>query len=196
MIAIFGAHNLSNPFEPGRIVQAPIDILIHHDYDSMTNNFDADLSLLEFEEGTIAFSSYVQPVCLPDTEIELNLEEALVAGWGMNENGILPTVPKQVKTPIASNERCFSTNEDAIAVSSERTFCAGSLDGSGICRGDSGAGVVIKADRRYYLRGIASVADVTSGKCNASKYAVYVNVLNFVAWIIEKTDKDRLDKAR
>lgn len=49
ILAIFGAHNIGNSYEAGRNMQSPKNIFIHEDWSNSTGNYDADLSLLEFE---------------------------------------------------------------------------------------------------------------------------------------------------
>lgn len=142
ILAIFGAHNIGNSYEAGRNMQSPKNIFIHEDWSNSTGNYDADLSLLEFEPESIHFNRFVQPICLWLSADEPPVLEGTVTGWGKSEN---PTrnheeEPKMVKAPIQTNEQCFLTVKGLLDLSSFRTFCAGLGNGSGVCLGDSGRG--------------------------------------------------------
>lgn len=158
MLAIFGAHDLSNPYEAGRFQLSPRKIYVHNDWNSSSIQYDADLSLLEFEDGSIHFNAFVQPICLFYSENEPPVTEGIVTGWGKSEdpNKITEIKPKLIKARIQSNEQCFLESKALVDLSSQRTFCAGLKNGSGVCTGDSGGGLFIKKDYAYHLSGIVS----------------------------------------
>lgn len=72
-------------------------------------------------------------------------------------------------------------------ITSNRTFCAGSRDGSGPCYGDSGSGFLIQDQKtkRYHLRGIVSLTlfDDKVRTCDLKQYVVYVDVAKHQDWI-------------
>jgi len=86
-------------------------------------------------------------------------------------------------------EECLWSDPVFVTFTSNRTFCAGLLDGSGPCNGDSGSGLVLfdAATNRYQLRGIVSrsVLGIVQS-CNLKKYVVYVDVAKYVTWIQEQ----------
>lgn len=155
----------------------------------MTAEYDADVSLLEFEAGSINFNTYVQPICLWNSENEPTLNDGIVSGWGktldlsMNHEHI----PKMVKAPIQTNEECFLEAKALVEISSVRTFCAGLKNGSGVCHGDSGGGHFVAVDGVYHLRGIVSSSLLNGVNCDVSRNAIYTNVLKFKEWIQNKT---------
>lgn len=185
----FGAHNLGNPYEAGRILLSPKKIIVHDEWNHMTRSFDADVSLLQFEEGSIPFNEYIQPICLLGSEINPNVTQGIVIGWGKSEDAtkIHENMPKMIQAPIQPNDQCFLDEADLIDISSLRTFCAGLKNGSGICQGDSGGGLFIKMNNVYFLYGIVSSSLIKDGGCDVSKNAVYTDVLKFTDWIKEKT---------
>lgn len=191
-MALFGAHDLSDPYEAERIALSPIKIIVHDDWNPRTTNYDADIALLEFEKGKIKYteaSVYIQPICLWDSTTEMPLTENLVTGWGQSENvsRVHEIIPKMIKVTIQSNGDCFLAAKDLVDLSSQRTFCAGLQNGTGVCRGDSGGGLFVDVDGVHFLKGIVSSSLLTSSNdCDVSKNAVYTNVLEYKKWIEEK----------
>lgn len=114
---------------------------VHEDYGKKAFSFDADLAILVLQEP-VTFSQYIWPVCLWPAATDLKDVEGrtgTVVGWGRDENGQLLDVANQVEIPIVDNLACVQRSPTLIDNVSSRTFCAGSLDGSGPCRGDSGS---------------------------------------------------------
>lgn len=192
VLAIFGAHDLNNTFETGRYALSPKDIFLHDKWNPGTTQYDADLSLLEFEEGFIHFNLFVQPICLWNSDNEPPVTEGIVTGWGRSENPTRPheNVPKLIKAPFQTNEDCFLEEKPLLDLSSKRTFCAGLRNGSEVCEGDSGGGFFIKFDGVYHLKGIVSSSIVTEYGCDVSKNAVYSNVPKYKEWIRETTESE------
>lgn len=192
ILAVFGAHDLSNPYESGRTLQSPKKIFIHDDWNHLTESFDADISLLEFFSNKIHFDDYIQPICLWSSEDEPTVTDGIVTGWGKSEDPtkVHENKPKVISAPIQTNEKCFLDGNSALAdLSSLRTFCAGLKNGSGVCSGDSGGGLFIKISEVYYLKGIVSSSLIKDDGCDVSKNAVYTNVLKFKDWIEKITEK-------
>lgn len=185
IVALFGAHDLSDANESGRFQLSPKKIYIHDDWNPRTTGYDADLALMEFETGSIYFNEFVQPVCLWDSENEPTITEGVVVGWGKSEDlkKIHEIVLKMTKVPIQFDEECFFEEGKLLDLSNRSSFCAGLRKGSGVCNGDSGGGLFIKVDDVFHLRGIASSSLITDDSCDVSPNVVYTNVLKFKDWI-------------
>lgn len=185
ILAVFGAHDLTNQYETERYALTPKEICIHDEWNHLITRFDADVSLLKFEDGAIHFNKFVHPICLWHSKNDPNVTEGVVTGWGRSQNTSRPheNLPNLVKAMIQTNEDCFLEEEKLLPLSSKRTFCAGLRNGSGVCVGDSGAGLFIEVDGVYYLRGIVSSSVINGGGCDVWKNAVYTNVLKFDGWI-------------
>lgn len=185
VFAFFGAHNLSTLYEAGRFFLSPKDITIHDKWNPNTIQYDADLSLLEFEKGSIHFNEYVQPICLWHAENESPAIKGEVVGWGQGENTNRKheNVPKLITVQIESNENCLPGEKELASMASRKTFCAGLKNGSGICRGDSGGGLFLKINNIHYLKGIVSSSLLNGLECDVSKNAIYTNVPKFIDWI-------------
>lgn len=188
--ALFGVYDLDGHTEPRRYALSPKQIILHTDWNPHEKNYDADVSLLEFEEGDIHFNNYIQPICLWGLKDEPQVSAGIVVGWGKSEDRtkIHENVPKLLPVSIKTNEYCLPQHGTIADLSSHRTFCAlGLRNGSGVCHGDSGSGLVIAVNGLHYLRGIVSASLLTILGCDVFNNAVYSNVLDFRDWIAEKT---------
>lgn len=197
VIALFGAYDLSNPYERGRIAQSPSYIKVHEEWNPNTVRYDADISLLEFERGSILFtedSVYIRPICFWNEATEPTEKNGIVTGWGKSEDKSknYENKPRLTTAPIQTNEDCFLESEGLVAFSSRRTFCAGHRNGSGICHGDSGGGLFIKSSGIYYFKGIVSSSLLKDDTCDVTNFAVYTNVFKFKDWI-DKNTKEEAD---
>lgn len=68
-----------------------------------------------------------------------------------------------------------------------KNFCAGYLNTTSICRGDSGGGLVMQLNDLWYIRGIASVTpsarSSTLDVCDLSQFVLFTDVVQFASWI-------------
>lgn len=183
--AIFGAHDLSDNYEPGRVPYSPTEIILHNEWNPHTTAYDADIAILRFESGKILFSEYVQPICLWDSTTIPSETVGVVIGWGKSDDTtkLHEKLPKLAELPMHSNEDCFLETPKLAEISSRRTFCAGLKNGTGVCFGDSGGGFVIKVKKINYLKGIVSSSLIEDGMCDVTKFAVYTDVLKYKSWI-------------
>lgn len=116
-------------------------ILIHPDWKTYTERYDADIAILYFEKE-VMYSNYIRPVCLPPKEWKTqNLRNGVIVGWGLSEKSNY-TGPEKIPSKAylkvkASNEECFFETGALLQISSPRTFCAGG-ENTGPCNGDSG----------------------------------------------------------
>lgn len=194
ILAFFGAHELSNLYETGRFSLSPKEIILHDKWNPKTSQYDADLALYEFEDGRILFNDYVQPVCLWYSEYDPTETEGWVVGWGKSEDPVNSheNAAKLVKAVMQTNEDCFLDEKRLLDLSSSRTFCAGLKNGSGVCHGDSGSGLVIKIKDLYFLRGTVSSSLIGDVGCDVFRNAVFTNVLKFMDWISSKMAKGKV----
>ena len=198
LIAAFGAHNLKNPHETGRIFLSPQKIQVHDDWNPKHENYDADIAIATFLAGAITFSTYVQPICLWNEQTDPSQIEGHIGGWGQSENLEKPfgDVPTILKVPIHTNEFCFLTTKDLVDLASNRTFCAGRGDGTGVCEGDSGGGLSIKVGPTFYFRGIVSSGLFDQFSCDVSKFSIFTDVLKFKPWIDQIISERRGERGK
>lgn len=69
----------------------------------------------------------------------------------------------------------------------DKNFCAGNLNATSICRGDSGGGLVIPRSDGWYIRGIASITPATRigglDVCDLTQFVLFTDVVQFASWI-------------
>lgn len=180
---IIGGHDLDQRHEVGRVTQSPLKIHVHPDWNPSVDSYDADLATLQLEHA-LNFNSFIQPICLWETFNDPGVKKGIVVGYGRNESQDLQKIPRKIEIPMQTQEQCFLSNPELAELSSKRTFCAGSADGSGVCVGDSGGGMFIKVNGVYYLRGIVSSSLLRDDdSCDVNNYAIFTNVLKFKTWI-------------
>lgn len=113
-------------------------IIVHDEWNKNTKKYDADISILIFEQE-VEFSRYIQPICLPPSDWKLT--NGIIAGWGVSDSTNFRSLENitrkvEISAPV-DNEQCFLDNAGLAELSSQRTFCAGSNE-KGPCKGDSG----------------------------------------------------------
>lgn len=133
IILTFGTNNLDNLLEPGVVVQSVAEIHVHPDWNAWTQRFDADIAMLIMEDP-IAFTRYIKPICIW-VDGEVDVKSGIVTGWGRDENDSNGKHLKQLTVPLETNEICYYEDYNFAKISSLRTFCAGSRNGSGVCNG-------------------------------------------------------------
>lgn len=108
----------------------------------------------------------------------------VVAGWGQNEqNRQFTPVPKKVDTKIVSDSECLRSSSTYQMLTSSRTFCAGNRDNTGPCKGDSGSGLMINNNGRWFLRGIVSAGQTKGIGCNLQEFVVFCDVSKHLPWL-------------
>lgn len=177
---LVGAYNLSNPYEIGRTPYSPLEIKVHDDWNPNVERYDADIAVLILDED-VHFSRYISPICIWNSTTHPEAHEGFVVGWGRDE--IHGNTPRELKAPIIDNEDCFLSNVRLAEISSKRTFCAGSANGTGVCHGDGGSGFFIKHNKIFYLHGIVSASLMYQWRCDVTNYAVFTSIAKFTLWI-------------
>jgi len=188
--AILGAHNISKTNETGRITIGVKSIHVHPDVEVYNDIFDADIAILELEEK-VQFSDYILPVCLAEDDTELVLNTlGYVAGFGGHETPTKFDVARFLPTPIYSFRKC-TKSRDYRRLMSARSFCGGYANGTGICTGDAGSGLIIAHEGIHYLRGIVSRSLMNEyGECDKNKRSIFTDVLSFYDWINMKQNDE------
>lgn len=133
---VFGVHDLNEMHHPGTQISAPSTVLVHKDYNPNTENYDADIAMLIITEYEVMFTRFIKPICIWSQKLDPSVEKGFIAGWGENQEKKYESEPKQLKIPIKQNADCFLDNYLLAVISSNRTFCGGSKDGSGPCLGN------------------------------------------------------------
>lgn len=140
IVLYLGRYSLTDWSETGSIVSNVKEIILHSDYKRNGESYDADIAILIMTKK-VEFNEVVRPACLwPPTNGIQDVEgkKGTVVGWGKEANNVVSNIPKKVELPIVNSITCVQTSESLSKAISNRTFCAGTLDGNGPCHGDSG----------------------------------------------------------
>ncbi|RZB40334.1 Trypsin domain containing protein, partial [Asbolus verrucosus] len=176
------------------------EIFIPRQYKGSSQYFVGDIAILVTTK-TFTISQRVQPVCVDwksnyTSELS-NLSSnsyGYVTGWGFTSENENPSEElKELKVPLVTYEQCNQNlPEDYEAFLTDDKFCGGYLDqGIGICRGDTGSGLVLKHKGRYYVTGIVSLGSQSpTGGCDSQQYGFYTSVNRYAEeFILEKVSR-------
>uniref|UniRef100_A0A182P2J7 Peptidase S1 domain-containing protein n=1 Tax=Anopheles epiroticus TaxID=199890 RepID=A0A182P2J7_9DIPT len=160
--------------------------------------FFNDIAVLMLKED-IKYSNFVRPVCLwnfdDDYKMLIN-KIGLVPGWGYNEHGLVSSRLSFAQMPVVAHETCIWSNRDFFSkVTSDTSFCAGFKNGTSVCNGDSGGGMVFKHNNLWYLRGVVSVSAALQDRfrCDSTHYVVFTDAAKFTSWIKSLIDLFTID---
>lgn len=182
---MLGVYDLEAAFDNGRIVSYPNQIFIHPEWSPFVRKYDADLAILETEES-IEFNQFVSPICLWNNKENPNALNAFVIGYSDKfKNNTKIQFPRKIDLSIMEFPQCMIKYPDLSRIAAPNTFCAGADDGrNGVCRGDSGHGLIFKYNKKFYLRGITSASLIDDEyKCDYRQFALFTDVLKYKNWI-------------
>ncbi|XP_050308922.1 chymotrypsin-like elastase family member 2A [Anthonomus grandis grandis] len=167
-------------------------IIIHPKYNPQV--FGNDIAVLKLTEPA-QLTSYVRPVCLWQGSNQLELvvnQTGIVVGWGFDETGTVTEQLTKAHMPIVSQETCIYSFPDFYSrFTSSTTFCAGFKNGTSVCNGDSGGGLVLpkpNSDRNnpiWQIRGLVSISVAVHNKfrCDSSHYVVFTDVAKHLDFV-------------
>lgn len=186
VIVALGVHDLKNPYESGRTNIAVKRIFTHPDWNSNVASFEADIAVLELEHE-VQFTNFIQPICVSRPELN-SVTTGFVAGFGKSEDGQVENIARTVTIPIHDTKVC-AESKDHESILGARSICGGFADGTGVCEGDSGSGLIIEKDGVYYIRGIVSASLYAPlYGCNVRAYSVFTDVTRFGVWMLTQED--------
>lgn len=134
-------------------------IIKHPLYFDKYGNYGSDIALIEIN-GIVDFSDRILPVCvdweLDDITSHLSDQSlGMVMGMGVTENDQFSNELRMTALPVVANKRCVQQQQlDFRKYVTFTTFCAGWENGTGVCNGDSGGGLVfpMKNSDRWCLQ--------------------------------------------
>ena len=115
------------------------------------------------------------------------IENGTAVGWGVGRNQTQPHPPdfplQEVDIPLRTTGACQRAWVNRTIT--DHHVCAGGLDGSGSCFGDSGGPLFIydKEQDMHYQVGITSFGDTKCGKVDKRPPAVWTKVPKYIGWI-------------
>lgn len=176
---ILGAHDFSDQHEEGRISSGVKKYKLHDDWNPSNAEFGGDIAVLELT-NRVLFNEYIRPVCLPEVKV-IDVKTGSLAGWGLYDNSQkVSDVPRKVELSIISDGQCFREDPRLVTISTDEMFCAGKK-GVAVCPGDSGSGLYVVKDKKFYLRGLVSSSAVD--QCTDGYLALYSDVLKYLDFV-------------
>ncbi|XP_046662638.1 limulus clotting factor C-like [Homalodisca vitripennis] len=170
-------------------------------YRDRINGWSSDIAILVLKTPA-KLSRTILPACLPDKDnITISpYTMAIVSGWGKNEKYVESPSLYYAKIPIRDLRKCLTHIPQTFhQFLSYTTFCAGYINGTGVCNGDSGGGLLSKHNEKWELQGIVSVSSRKDSRllCHPQNYGLFTKVYVFISWILEVTrfERKKLEEA-
>ncbi|EAT33563.1 AAEL014163-PA [Aedes aegypti] len=144
-----------------------------------------DVAILELD-SEVEFNQYVQPACVYSRK-DLTGKVGTVVGWGITETNEVSSVLKEAELPVVDTLTCLTSNRYVFGPTLEKgMFCAGYVDGTSVCNGDSGGGIFFNINGAWHVGGIVSYKQVREGNtalCRTDGYAVFTKLYDYLQWI-------------
>ncbi|XP_076766905.1 modular serine protease-like [Xylocopa sonorina] len=163
-------------------------ILLPERYIGARANFAQDIALLKLATP-MNLTAMVRPICIDwdnayeRSQLQLG-QNGKSIGWGYTIKDISSESLQELEMPYVPYDRCVNDVPDEFQgyITSDK-FCAGRLNGSSLCNGDSGGGLCFQMNGTWYLRGVVSVSPIKNGKCDYHSYTVFTSTGYFRDWI-------------
>ncbi|XP_075851584.1 putative serine protease 45 [Microcebus murinus] len=178
------------PVNVTRALWIPVkDIIMHPKYWGQ-NFIIGDVALLHLHTPVI-FSNYVQPICLPEPNLNLKVgTQCWVTGWSQvkqrfSADSVLTTELQEAEVFIMDNKRCDriyhrkSIFPRVIRLVLKDMVCATNY-GDNLCNGDSGGPLACEVEGRWILAGVLSWEKACA---KAENPGVYTRVTKYTKWI-------------
>lgn len=195
---IFGKYNLYGS-DISLQERQVLEVIVHDEFTA--KKLQNDISLLKLRTE-VTFNNYVQPACLWYDEVYFRLPKpeifGTVVGWGYDSSDSLSSTLHEASMPQIDDLQCVYTNPLFYGnfIRDGKKFCAGYLNKTSACNGDSGGGFMVfvpdlinpnstHSIGAWYVKGIVSVSlsrtDVAI--CDPNSYAVFTDVSKYLKWI-------------
>ncbi|KAI4455112.1 modular serine protease [Holotrichia oblita] len=208
----YGKYYLNRWSNPGMQTHPVSTIMRHPQYNSA--NYANDIAVMKLLLP-VEFTNFVRPICLweGDTDIsnvvgksgEMSYPVIIinsyirvfettgtVVGWGYDEKDKLSEELTILNIPIVPKDVCIYSLPDFYSkFTTPDSYCAGFSNGTSVCNGDSGGGMVFQKtgeqpDRKaFHLRGLVSLSVTLKdkAKCDPSHYVVFTDVAKYLEFI-------------
>ncbi|XP_072818173.1 serine protease 40 isoform X2 [Vicugna pacos] len=182
---LLGYHRLKTHTAHGRTATV-YRLFVHTDFNKHYF-MGRDITLLQLHRP-MKISTYIQPACLPNSDMHLP-SHCWITGWGMVTEEVMlgpPYTLQEAEVGILESNLCklyfqgpgpegseYSIHEDMFCAADFRT-------GKSVCRGDSGGPLVCKLNNTWYLMGLSSWSLPCQQPIGPS---VFTRITYFSQWI-------------
>ncbi|XP_058457821.1 transmembrane protease serine 9-like isoform X2 [Malaya genurostris] len=163
------------------------NIYVHDEY--RLGDYRHDIAAVELTER-VSFTQRILPVCVDLSEREDSSFFKLhgkVAGWGYTEYDSVSNWLRMTELPFVNYTTCLASNPPVFSQTIyEGMFCAGYANGTSVCNGDSGGGLVSFSRDHWVLRGIVSFTALRDGEktiCDSEEFAGFTKVRFYRDWL-------------
>lgn len=190
--ALVGRFNLKNHNESGSKNASVQEIVLHPDWDSDGDKFDADIAIIVLSQP-VKYSDRIQPVCVLTTNQD-PVGLGTIVGWGKSSlNSEYDDTPNQLEIPAVNSSYCYTKFPKLADYSSHRAFCAGfEKKERGSCSGDSGGGFYMYDSTEHVWSVVGIVSNSLVGGlygCDVNNLVIYTNAGLFVDWILKEAKR-------
>lgn len=165
----------------------------HPLYMDRLGNFGSDIALVELAQ-TVSLSDAIHPACIDWSWDDLtwhlaNKSMGVVAGMGVTEDDVTSEMLRLTHVPVVDDEHCIrAQSEDFRKYIRFSTFCGGWANGTSVCNGDSGGGLLFQSKAgtsKWIVQGIVSLSPRRQSTffCDPYKFTVFTKVALYVNWI-------------
>ncbi|CAF0929066.1 unnamed protein product [Didymodactylos carnosus] len=168
-----GIHNKMIHEETRQVMQVE-KIFVHSGYNNVSH--PDDIAIVRLSKP-VTTNKYVNTICLPGPEPEIN-EDVAIAGWGSEALGgqVYHQLKQAWMKVVGECERWWRIDN------SKQMCIANPTEGHSACQGDSGGPVMTKRNGQWIASGVASyVADCKTHGTLAPN--VYTRVSAYLPWI-------------
>ncbi|XP_058836458.1 transmembrane protease serine 9-like [Topomyia yanbarensis] len=177
------------------------EIHVHEQY--QLGDYRHDIALVELT-GRVGFTQRVLPICVDLSENEDNhfyKQYGKVAGWGYTEYDSVSSWLRMTELPFVNYTSCLASNPAVFSQTIyDGMFCAGYANGTSVCNGDSGGGLVSFNRDHWVLRGIVSFTALRDNErtlCDSEEFAGFTKVRYYRGWLSGILDrKDLPDRSK
>ncbi|KAL7025311.1 hypothetical protein ACKWTF_013446 [Chironomus riparius] len=165
-----------------------IDIAIesfisHENYDP--NRKKNDIAVIKLV-NKVSLSKFIRPACLMTPDNQVNVDKAVVTGWGLTQafTGLTSDILQKAKLKIKDISTCRNYLDNENVDSSQ--ICAGDKTRD-TCSGDSGGPLQIISPKNKCVNIIVGITSFGSQYCGVeNSVAVYTKVAAYLTWIEQK----------
>jgi hypothetical protein len=166
-------------------------IILHSEWSSTSESFDADIALLKLRKS----HENISPICLPHlNSLTATKSEGIVMSWidlepndpgYWNHNFNQPyNYPIEHVMPIRNISQCLHLQPRFTSIASNRTICAGGLNSVACLEvASSGASMSIKENDTFFLYGIVSSSFIDIAGCDNITFTLLTEVAKFREWL-------------
>ncbi|XP_024941719.1 modular serine protease isoform X2 [Cephus cinctus] len=166
-------------------------IEVQDSYQDHEGNYGSDLALLILNKPPV-INSVISPACIDwinTQDVSQRIGDiGLVTGMGVTENDTYSSILRVTTVQLVSDEMCREKQKrDFRKYLTYTSFCAGWGNGTSVCNGDSGGGLVLQKPNSTFweVHGVVSISPRRPGTsfCDPMFYTVFTKVSVYRTWI-------------